>query len=798
MSAVYDEISKTVLASVGFRTGNTNPSSFAIFGTGMGLHIVLQKMVKVLRSAPILPLIFVVDCASDSTSLVQLPDATCSITSPVPPAKRRELYSEAGVFVTTTRILLTDLLTSNLVPELIKGIVLVNAEAAGHQEMFVIRKFPETNRTGFLICLSDKPTRLRNFYELQRALFIPNNVYLYPRFHQLFQTDKFPITSLKVAMTPGMRRVDSLVKCLLTNSLEEIRSSLKKVDAATLRSLSEFRSDDLLDRTRIHELRQLLTPHMRDLPPKVKAVLRDIPNLRHLLLVLTRHTALGFLRHMLDFEEQSVKLNAPWIFSADAQALLKVARLRVFGDGKDTVASEVSPKFASLADLVSQLVGERNAETSEELQEPSSKKPRLLNEENSSSAMNPRVVFLTGCLSQKKEVERCLNFGAVYATLDSLRQYVQHTDRFKHSELSRVDKAIEDCLMACVTGIDWRVELSTSPDMFQVIESFRPDAVVLLEPDLAALRHVETWRRGSSITPSRDVKIIVMMVSDSLELANIDQERVEENLAFNDLIIAKDRTLISVEELYSQIRQQKSLLAEAPKSNRRADNSTLTKPTPTVYIDIRELRSSLPFFLYKCGLEVIPVTLSIGDYIVSRDISIERKSLPDLTDSLRSGRLYKQALNMTQVYSSSALLVEIDRQHIVTFIALEVKSTFDGINRKSVLTQLLAMTLHFPNLQLLWSFDPRQTAELFASLKHGRYEPSVIKEDTATAADDQTVGLEMLKKFPGINAGNHKSLLSCTRSLKDIINMREQELATALGKKSAKELGKFFHKSLDS
>ena len=303
---------------------------------------------------------------------------------------------------------------------------------------------------------------------------------------------------------------------------------------------------------------------------------------------------------MLDFEEQSVKLNAPWIFSADAQALLKVARLRVFGDGKDTVTSEVSPKFASLADVVSQLVGERNAETSEELQEPSSKKPRLLNEENSSSAMNPRVVFLTGCLSQKKEVERCLNFGAVYATLDSLRQYVQHTDRFKHSELSRVDKAIEDCLMACVTGIDWRVELSTSPDMFQVIESFRPDAIVLLEPDLAALRHVETWRRGSSITPSRDVKIIVMMVSDSLELANIDQERVEENLAFNDLIIAKDRTLISVEELYAQIGPQRSLLAEAPKSDTRTDESTLTKPTPTVYFDIRELRSSLPIFLFKC------------------------------------------------------------------------------------------------------------------------------------------------------------------------------------------------------
>ena len=97
-------------------------------------------------------------------------------------------------------------------------------------------------------------------------------------------------------------------------------------------------------------------------------------------------------------------------------------------------------------------------------------------------------------------------------------------------------------------------------------------------------------------------------------------------------------------------------------------------------IDIREFRSSLPFLLHRRGIEITPLTLEaslfvsmtsyewlmhegqiqgvatryggspmlvnytecssqVGDYILTPDVCVERKSLSDLIGSLNSGRL---------------------------------------------------------------------------------------------------------------------------------------------------------------
>lgn len=54
---------------------------------------------------------------------------------------------------------------------------------------------------------------------------------------------------------------------------------------------------------------------------------------------------------------------------------------------------------------------------------------------------------------------------------------------------------------------------------------------------------------------------------------------------------------------------------------------------------MREFRSALPFFLYKQSFDVIPLTLEVGDYVLSPRICIERKSIADLYGSFANGRL---------------------------------------------------------------------------------------------------------------------------------------------------------------
>ena len=45
------------------------------------------------------------------------------------------------------------------------------------------------------------------------------------------------------------------------------------------------------------------------------------------------------------------------------------------------------------------------------------------------------------------------------------------------------------------------------------------------------------------------------------------------------------------------------------------------------------------------ALELAPVTLAVGDYVLTPAMVVERKALPDLVSSLNSGRLYTQVCN---------------------------------------------------------------------------------------------------------------------------------------------------------
>jgi DNA excision repair protein ERCC-4 len=90
---------------------------------------------------------------------------------------------------------------------------------------------------------------------------------------------------------------------------------------------------------------------------------------------------------------------------------------------------------------------------------------------------------------------------------------------------------------------------------------------------------------------------------------------------------------------------------------------------------MREFRSELPSLIWKRGIDIEPVTLEVGDYILTPEICIERKSVSDLIGSLNNGRLYQQALQMTRFYKKPMLLIEFDQKQ--TFhLTVKIKFLF--------------------------------------------------------------------------------------------------------------------------
>jgi len=84
---------------------------------------------------------------------------------------------------------------------------------------------------------------------------------------------------------------------------------------------------------------------------------------------------------------------------------------------------------------------------------------------------------------------------------------------------------------------------------------------------------------------------------------------------------------------------------------------------PLVYADTREV-PELVEKLRQRGSRVEVKQLDFGDFVVSSEIVIERKTLDDFVKSIYDGRLFKQLANMSEKYSRPILVIQGDKKHL--------------------------------------------------------------------------------------------------------------------------------------
>lgn len=237
-----------------------------------------------------------------------------------------------------------------------------------------------------------------------------------------------------------------------------------------------------------------------------------------------------------------------------------------------------------------------------------------------------------------------------------------------------------------------------------------------------------------------------------------------------------------------------------------------------VIVDMREFRARVAMRLYKLGMKVVPLTLEVGDYILSPDMCVERKSVPDLFGSFASGRLYTQCEAMTRYYRRPVLCIEFDEDKPFTLqYGSDVPVEFDHTN---AVAKMALLTLHFPTLRVLWCRNPNITASYFAALKQVQDEPDVATAaatgvDAAVAAGGAGAelaaagagavttgvgghggyhaGIEMLRKLPGVTAGRLKRLLAHITCVADLATLSEATLEDVLGVGNGRTLHQFLH-----
>jgi DNA excision repair protein ERCC-4 len=83
-------------------------------------------------------------------------------------------------------------------------------------------------------------------------------------------------------------------------------------------------------------------------------------------------------------------------------------------------------------------------------------------------------------------------------------------------------------------------------------------------------------------------------------------------------------------------------------------------PTVRIVVDERERNSGIADLLKKAGAIVDIAQLPVGDYIVSSETAVERKTVYDLVHSIYDGRLFVQCSELVKYYAKPLVIIQGD------------------------------------------------------------------------------------------------------------------------------------------
>ncbi|CAI5500528.1 unnamed protein product [Closterium sp. Naga37s-1] len=295
------------------------------------------------------------------------------------------------------------------------------------------------------------------------------------------------------------------------------------------------------------------------------------------------------------------------------------------------------------------------------------------------------------------------------------------------------------------------VHLCTLEGASHVLERLQPGVVVVYDPDIELVRQIEVFhaarassragvagREGSVVTASEAARGGEGGSEGGGDGGSTEGHKFEasvrrENGAFEQLIRQKAVMTIPAEQdgrsttEYSHMSLPPPPLTHPAAANavtrRGGGRRAVERQEMRVVVDMREFNSSLPCVLHQRGIKILPVTLEVGDYILSPAICVERKSVSDLFASFASGRLHHQAETMCRYYRLPVLLIEFSSDK--SFSLQSASDISDDITPSSIISKMSLLALHFPRLRIVWSRSLHATAEIFASLKTNQDEPSV-------------------------------------------------------------------------
>ncbi len=200
-----------------------------------------------------------------------------------------------------------------------------------------------------------------------------------------------------------------------------------------------------------------------------------------------------------------------------------------------------------------------------------------------------------------------------------------------------------------------------------------------------------------------------------------------------------------------------------------------------VYADSRE-DPAVMHFIEENGCIVRKKVLDIGDYVVSDRAVIERKTRVDFENSLIDGRLFDQAGRLHSAYERVIYIIE--------------GASFTGrINRNALMAAISSLILN-NGISVFFTRNHKATAELISALakkEQMQSKRTILIKRPAKTSNTNLQLVYVVSALPGIGDLTAEKLLMHFKTLKNLFNATEQDLASVsgIGKKRAREISKF-------
>ncbi|KAL7419755.1 DNA repair protein RAD16 [Cryptotrichosporon argae] len=343
-----------------------------------------------------------------------------------------------------------------------------------------------------------------------------------------------------------------------------------------------------------------------------------------------------------------------------------------------------------------------------------------------------------------------------------------------------------------------------------LLQELRPRFVVMYEPNLAFIRRLEVYK---NCNPGLALRVYQLTYTNSFEedrfLATVSREAE----AFKKLIEDRAGMVIPIYNNNPRAPMRDNVSRSRTTYSTRNAGGGDAAEDARIVVDIREMGALLPSLIDAAGIKVVPATLTVGDYILTPKMCVERKALPDLEQSLANGRLHTQCEAMTSHYETCILLIEFEEDRFGLRTKEDARreqagrgGAEDGWADTFYLQSKLALlALHFPRLRIIWSSSPHESVRILSDLKLNHPEPdeagAILKgssDDVSTGAEhasgvENAGAVEMLRAIPGINGGNVRYVMGKVESIKELVAMSKVQLESVLGEDNGAKAYRFIH-----